>query len=65
MAYKTFQEKVNALIKRAGGKISVRFSNEDGKYFAHCSGGVTIISNSACPSVMVKWGSGHKAIATI
>lgn len=67
MAYGVFREKVNALITRVGG-ISVRFyhDEDEGRYFAYCSEGVTIVGNSISKRVLVKWGMNqHRAIATI
>lgn len=67
MSYEVFQRKVNALIEKAGGHIGVRFSTDDdkGKFFANLSDGTTIIGNSACLRVSVRWGSGHMSLATI
>lgn len=67
MSYEAFMAKVNALIRRSGQSISVRFSTDDenGKHYANCSDGTTIIG---CPSslrVTVKWGSGHTSMAAI
>ena len=64
MGFDTFKERVNALIARAGGGISVEFHQEDGKMFARCSEGTVIEGNSVAHSVKVSWGSGHTAIAT-
>lgn len=63
MSFDVFQQKVRGLVKRTGS--TVRFFNENGKHIARCSDGVTIIGNASCRQVMVKWGSGHKALATI
>lgn len=67
MSYKVFKRKVKSIIDRAGGGISVRFSTDadEGKHYAHCSDGTTIIGNSQCLRVAVRWGSGHAGIATI
>lgn len=68
MGYDEFKRKVNALVGRAtGNKVNVRFSTdkEKGKHYANCSDGTTIIANASCKRVMVRWGSGHQAIATI
>lgn len=65
MAYQVFQNKVNALINRAGGNTSVRFSSEDGRHIARCSDGTTIIGSASCLRVKVLWGSGHTALAHI
>lgn len=67
MAYEVFQKRIKALIKRAGGGISVRFSNDadKGKYIANCSDGTTIVGNASSLKVTVLYGSGHQAMATI
>lgn len=67
MSYEAFKARVNALIKRAGGRISVGFYNDrkSGRYFANCSDGVTIIGNSASIKVQVRWGSGHIGMAEL
>ena len=67
MSYEVFERKVNALIKKAGGKITVRFRNDTdkGKFFANCSDGTVIIGNPASLKVTVRFGSGHQAMATI
>ena len=67
MAYEVFQNRVKALIKRAGGNISVRFSHdtEKGKFFANCSDGTTIIGCPSSIKVTVRFGSGHQALAEI
>lgn len=63
MSYDVFKKRVRGLAKRSGSCVS--FHHEDGKHIARCSDGVTIIGSSACPRVLVKWGSGHSAYATI
>ena len=67
MSYEVFERKVNALIKKAGGKITVLFHNDTdkGKFFANCSDGTTIIGNPKSLKVTVRFGSGHQAMATI
>lgn len=67
MSYEVFKASVNALIAKAGGGITVRFSSdtEKGKHYANCSDGTTIIGNQACKRVEVRWGSGHRSIATV
>lgn len=69
MSYKVFQKKVNALIKRAGGGISVSFrQTSEGRFSAYCSDGTEIIGNKGKMKVMVRWGGtsrGHQAIAEI
>lgn len=66
MSYEVFQKRINALLRRVkGGGITVQFSHSDGKHFARFSDGTTIIGNAVTPKVMVNWGSGHAARATI
>lgn len=67
MSYDAFRRKVNALISRAGGGISVRFHNDDenGKFFANCSDGTTIIGNPSSLKVTVRFGSRHQAMAAV
>ena len=64
MSFDVFKKRVSAIVSKAGA--SVRFHHEDdGRHFAHCSDGVTIIGNLSSPSVCVKWGSGHSAYVSI
>lgn len=67
MSYQVFQKRVNALINKAGGGISVRFStdNEKGIHTAVCSDGCKIVGSASCLRVKVSWGSGHTAFATL
>lgn len=67
MSYEVFRRKVNALIGRAGGGISVRFSKDadTGRFFARCSDGTTIIGNPSTLKVTVRYGSGHQMMAAI
>lgn len=67
MSYDVFRQKVNALIRRAGGGISVRFYHDraKGRYYANCNDGTTIIGNPTSLKVSVRWGSGHAGIASI
>ena len=67
MSFEMFQSKIRSLINKAGGDISVEFSTDTdtGKHFANCSDGTTIIGNRACLRVEVRWGSGHKSLATV
>lgn len=67
MSYEAFEAKVNALIRRVGSGISVRFSNdiEKGKFYASCSDGTMIIGCACAMKVTVKWGSGHTSMASI
>ena len=62
MSYKDFCKKVSALVHKVGSEAV--FENEDGRYIARCSD-VIIFGNSVSRSVLVKWGSGHAAIAHI
>ena len=67
MSYEVFQDKVNALIVRAGGGIDVRFNHDTdkGRFFAHCSDGTTIIGCPSALRVAVVWGSGHSTLTAI
>lgn len=68
MSYEVFKAKVNALVERAGGGINVRFfrDEENGRHFANCSDGTTIIGNEACLKVQVRWnGKNHQSIVAI
>lgn len=68
MSYEAFKAKVNALIKRAGGDIEVRFFNdfEKGKHYANCSDGTVIIGSISCTKVTVRWnGKNHQSMAGI
>lgn len=67
MSYEAFKAKVSALIRRSGQSISVEFSTdaEQGKHYAACSDGTTIIGCPSCLRVTVKWGSGHTSMAAI
>ncbi len=67
MEYKVFCDRVKSLIAKAGGGISVRFNNDtaNGKFFANCSDGTTIIGNASSVKVTVRYGSGHQAMSTI
>lgn len=65
MSFDAFKTRVNALIARAGGGLAASFSTDEGKHVAKISDGTTIIGNSKCLKVSVRWGSGHTAIAAI
>lgn len=68
MSYEVFQQRVNKLVDRMkGSKPTVRFRHdaERGKHYANFSDGTTIIGNTVAKNVMVQWGSGHRATATI
>lgn len=67
MSYQEFQAKINGLIERAGGKIGVRFFESDnGRFFAKCSDGTTIIGSARNLKVTVRWGGkNHQAVVAI
>lgn len=68
MSYEVFMMKVNALIKKAGGRIKVRFSNdeESGRHYANCSDGTVIVGSRSSIKVSVRWNGGnHQGIAEI
>lgn len=68
MSYEVFRRKVNALIKRAGGGINVRFSRDidHGRHYARCSEGTVIIGSEAGNRVTVRWNGGsHQSMAEI
>jgi len=67
MSYEVFRRKVNALIRKAGGRLSVNFHHdrEKGRYFANFSDGTRIIGNSLSTRVSVRWGNGHASMANI
>lgn len=49
MSYESFKAKVNALIRRSGSGVKVRFSTDEekGKHFANCSDGTTMNGKKA------------------
>ena len=68
MSYEVFQQRVNQLVNGMKGvKPTVKFRHdaERGKHYANFSDGTTIIGNTVAKRVMVQWGSGHRATATI
>ena len=67
MQYEVFCDKVRALLSRSGADIKVRFHNDsdEGRFFANCSDGTTIIGNPSSFKVTVRFGSGHQAMAEI
>ena len=68
MSYEVFQKRVNNLVNRMkGSKPTVKFRHDadTGKHYANFSDGTTIIGNTVAKNVMVQWGSGHRATATI
>lgn len=68
MPFEVFQKRVNMLVNRMNGdkpKVSFHHDAEHGKHYADFSDGTTIIGNTVAKNVMVQWGSGHRATATI
>ena len=63
MPFSTFREKVNAIAKTANSRV--HFASESGKHIARFSDGVIITGNTTCPSVTVRWGDRHLAVAQI
>lgn len=66
MSYKAFQLHVCALIRRMGGGIGVKFSNQNyARYFANFSDGTVIVGNPTSTKVAVRWGGSprnHQAV---
>ena len=66
MSYDDFQKRVNDVVQRSKAGVEVFFSEDDeGRMFANCSDGTTIIGNKKCLKVQIRWGSGHTALASI
>lgn len=65
MSFESFCEKVVTVFGASGDQGNVQFRREDGKHIARFSNGVKIVGNALSRSVMVFWGSGHKARATL
>lgn len=66
MSYERFKAHINGLIAKAGGNITARFNHAaDGRYFANCSDGTTIIGNSHSLKLTVRYGSGHQMMASL
>ena len=67
MCFVEFQKRINKIIERAGGGITVRYKvdREKGRHFAFCSDGSTIIGNTSSLKVAVRWGSDHAAVAEL
>ena len=61
MSYADFSKR----IKSRFGKDVLSITHTDGRHIARLSDGVTIIGNAVASSVLVRWGSGHSAIAAI
>lgn len=60
-----FKQAVETIVHKSGESVTVTFEQTDGKYIARISNGVKIVGNSQSCKVLVKFGSGHKAAATI
>lgn len=68
MPYEIFKMRVNAVINRMkGDKPDVRFQHDadQGKHYAIFPDGTRIVGNVIAKNMMVEWGSGHRATATI
>lgn len=65
MTYEIFKARVSRLCREQDPGTAPRFYTEDGQHVARCTGGITIIGNVECERVMVRWGSGHSALASI
>lgn len=65
MSFESFCERVTIVYGLSGDGSHVVFRHEDGKHIARFSNGVKIVGNALSRSVMVFWGSGHKARATL
>lgn len=62
MTYEDFCDRVRNFTDGIGQKA--KFVHDEGRHWAKC-GDVTIIGNSESQQVLVRWGSGHAAVATI
>jgi hypothetical protein len=65
MSFESFCERVITVFGVSGEPCDVSFRREDGKHIARFSNGVKIVGNALSRSVMVFWGSGHAARATL
>lgn len=67
MSFLVFRRRVEQMVKRAGGGISVsyRADRENGRHIASCSDGTKIIGSTSSLKVSVRWGSGHAAVAEL
>ena len=63
MTFEAFKDRVNALIRPL--KLSAVFKHDNGKHYANISDGTVIEGNTVAMKVSVRWGSGHRALATI
>ena len=67
MSFLVFRRRVEGMIKKAGGGISVsyRADRENGRHIAQCSDGTKIIGSTSSLRVSVRWGAGHAAVAEL
>lgn len=59
MSYTRFKTMVRSICAKAGGGIRLRFSQDDGRYFARYDD-IEITANSQSSSLTVRWGSSSK-----
>lgn len=68
MSYVVFKAKIDEIVRKAGGGVSVRFScnRENGVHYANFSDGMVIIGNSTSNKVTVRWnGRNHQSMVAI
>lgn len=66
MSYESFQTVVNAMVKKAGGDIPVKFMESDGKYIAKFCDGTFMTGNSISKKISVRWnGRNHQSMVSI
>jgi len=71
MAYEVFKERVIALVRKSNEGVpaeectKVQFRKANGRFYANCSDGTTIVGNSESVRIAVRFGSGHQAMATL
>ena len=67
MRFDEFKRGILGIIRKSGEKdVKVNFkTNDKGVYLAYCSNGVRFSANPNSSQLMVKWGSGHKAVASL
>lgn len=54
MSYEAFKARVNEIINRSDN-IKVWFSTENGKHYANCSDGTTIIGSESRLNITARW----------
>lgn len=64
MTFEVFRTAATIAALRSGNRGKLSFFNDGGKYIAH-SDGITLSSCGAASRVEIKWGSGHRAYATL